>query len=123
MSNCIFNWDEEDFQRLVKSKRNELAAQDIHYKSKSDVKTLTHNELALHCLRITRGVSETTRLLHELIKVFSGEKRRDNLGVPLINSSRMKSIWKAQQKQIVCIQDPPLNSTVQQDWLFKEGRD
>ncbi|KAH3735368.1 hypothetical protein DPMN_041887 [Dreissena polymorpha] len=48
------------------SKRNELAAQDIHYKYDSDVvKTLTRYELALHCRRMTRGVPETTRLLRD----------------------------------------------------------
>jgi hypothetical protein len=41
------------------------------------------------------------------METFSGEKGRDTLGVPLINSSRMKSIWDAQKKHMACIQGPP----------------
>lgn len=93
LSNCIFHWDEQDLSCLVKSKRNELTAQHVFIKSDTGImKHLSRYELALHCRRKTRGVAETTQLISELIETFSGEKGWDTLGVPLINSSRMKSI-------------------------------
>ena len=108
LSNCIFHWDEQDLNRLIKSKRCELKAQHLFIKSDADIiKRLSRYELALHCRRTTRGVAETTRLIGELIETFSGDKGRDTLGVQLINTSRMKSIWDAQKKHIPCIQDPP----------------
>ncbi|KAH3735343.1 hypothetical protein DPMN_041836 [Dreissena polymorpha] len=122
MSNCIFIWYEEDFQRFLQSKKNELTKQGIHYNSDEDVvKTLSRYELALHCRRKTRGVPETTRLLRELIQTFSGEKGRDTLGVPLINSSRMKGIWEAQERHIACIQDPPGISLYNRTGSTKKG--
>ena len=108
LSNCIFHWDEQDLTCLIQSKRNELTAQKVFIKSDAGVmKHLSRYELALHCRRKTRGVAETTQLIRQLIETFSGERGRDTLGVPLINSSRMTSIWEAQKKHIACIQDPP----------------
>lgn len=85
------------------------------------MKHLSRYELALHCRRKTRGVAETTQLISELIETFSGEKGRDTLGVPLINSSRMKSIWDAQRTHIACIKDPPGVSLYTRTGSTKKG--
>lgn len=106
LSNCIFHWDEQDLTNLVKSKRNALTSKHLFVKSDNGVmKHLSRYELALHCRRKTRGVAETTQLIGKLIETFSGEKGRNTLGVPLINPSRMRSIWEAQKKHKACIQD------------------
>ena len=95
LSNFIFHWDEQDLSRLVKSKRNKLATKNLYIKSDVDIlKQLSHYELALHFRRKTRGVTETTQLINQLIETFSGERGRDTLGVPLINVSRMATIWE-----------------------------
>ena len=108
LSNCIFQWDEQDLSCLIKSKRNELKAQHLVIKLDKDImKHLSRYELALHCRRTTRGVAETTNLISNLIETFSGDKGRDTLGVPIVNSSRMTSMWNAQKKHVACIQDPP----------------
>ncbi|KAJ4918945.1 hypothetical protein JOQ06_021289 [Pogonophryne albipinna] len=49
------------------------------------------SELALHCRIITRGIKETQAQIHRLIQAFDGDAGRDSLGVPLINSARMRS--------------------------------
>jgi len=122
LSNCIFHWDEQDLSRLIKSKRKELAAQHLPIKADAEVmKHLSRYELALHCRRTTRGEAETTELLDKLINAFSGEKGRDTLGVPLLNKTRMDSIWKAAKKHIPCIQDPPGVSLYTRTGFTKKG--
>ena len=104
LSNCIFHWNEQDLSSLEKAKRNELAAQHLYIKTDADViKHLSSYELALHCRRKTRGVAE----ISQLIEQFSCETDRNTLGVPLINLSRMKSIWDDEKRHIACIQDTP----------------
>lgn len=48
----------------------------------------------------------TTMLLSNLLEAFSGPQGTDTLGVPLLNSERIWSIWESQQKHIPCLQDP-----------------
>ena len=108
LSNCIFHWDKDDLQLLIKSKRAELKAQHVTAKSDADVMNhITRHELALHCRRTTRGEEETSNLISRLIETFSGETSKDTLGVPLINKSRMSEIWMSQKRHISCFQDPP----------------
>jgi hypothetical protein len=38
---------------------------------------------------------------------LEGAKGCDTLGVPLFDSEKIKEIWKAQSKNVCCIQDPP----------------
>lgn len=107
LSRCIFMWDNEDLTALKRAKRAELEA-DNRSPSEADVnRSITQRELALHCKRTTRGTRETLTLIESLIQAFEGDNGRDTLGVPLINSDRMREIQTSQQKHIACIQDPP----------------
>ena len=107
LSHCIFKWDQTDLQLLMRAKRSELESMGITNQSDADVmRRISRDELAISCRRTTRGVEETTELISKLIESFDGDKGRDTQGVPLINSERMKDIWKYQQKHIKCIQDP-----------------
>ncbi|KAG1973265.1 hypothetical protein F2P79_000769 [Pimephales promelas] len=70
------------------------------------MRSVSRNELALHCRRTTRGTKETLALIESLIQAFDGDAGRDTMGVPLINSARMREILKSQRKHVACIQDP-----------------
>lgn len=106
LSHCIFMWDQVDLAALKKAKHAELEA---NWKptSEADVlRSISRNELALHCRRTTRGTKETLALIESLIQAFDGDAGRDTMGVPLINSARMREILKSQRKHVACIQDP-----------------
>ncbi|KAF5893765.1 uncharacterized protein DAT39_016542, partial [Clarias magur] len=93
LSRSIFEWDPEDFARLDRAKNGELSRRPIAFK-----------EMARHCRRRTRGVEATERLLDETIKAFTGAT--DMMGIPVLDSARMREIWRTQRRHIACIQDP-----------------
>ena len=64
---------------------------------KSRFHCITKKELALHCRRQTRGTAETARLIKELIDVFSSDKGRDTMGIPLLNRDRIEQIWNVEK--------------------------
>ena len=70
------------------------------------MKEISKKELALHVRRKTRGIQITTMLIANLLEAFSGPQGNDTLGVPLLDSDRIWSIWESQKKHISCIQDP-----------------
>ncbi|KAK9966286.1 hypothetical protein ABG768_028068 [Culter alburnus] len=106
LSHCIFMWDQGDLTALKKAKRAELEA-DRKPSSEADVlRCISRSELALHCRRTTRGTKETLAMIESHIQAFDGDAGRDTLGVPLINSARMREILKSQRKHVACIQDP-----------------
>lgn len=122
LSRCIFSWDQEDVDRLIRAKRAELEAQLMQPSDADVLRRLSKSELALHCKRTTRGTRETVDLISQLIDSFEGERGRDTLGVPLINSARMAEIWKSQRKHVACIQDPSgVQLYVQTGTLTKGG--
>ncbi|XP_059190546.1 uncharacterized protein LOC131972826 [Centropristis striata] len=82
---------------------------------------LTKAEMQLHCRRAVRETREMEAMLKELIEAYDGERGCDTLGVPLINSARMAEIWKAQQKHIPCLQDPPGFQLYTQTGTLKKG--
>ncbi|KAL8617529.1 hypothetical protein ACOMHN_042703 [Nucella lapillus] len=56
MSVAIFTWDEEDFDALKAAKRSQLQEQGVAEPSDGDIRrSITKQELALHCRRATRG--------------------------------------------------------------------
>ncbi|KAF5880172.1 Epithelial-stromal interaction 1, partial [Clarias magur] len=91
LSRSIFEWDPEDFARLDRAKNGELSRRPIAFK-----------EMARHCRRRTRGVEATERLLDETIKAFTGAT--DMMGIPVLDSARMREIWRTQRRHIACIQ-------------------
>ena len=105
LSTCIFEWDAEDYQLLLKAKEEELVAAGVQYPSNAAVrKAITSEELARHCRRRTRGADKTTDLLETLLLSLSSAT--DTLGNPLLREN-ITEIWMEQKKHIVCIQDPP----------------
>lgn len=82
---------------------------------------LSKSELALHFKRTTRGTKETVDLITQLIHSSEGERGRDTLGGPLINSAQMTEIWKSQRKHVACIQDPPDVQLYVQTGTLKKG--
>ena len=57
------------------------------------IQSITKKELATLCRRKTRGVDETTSLIHDLLETFSGDQGCDTLGVPLLESEWIWEIW------------------------------
>jgi len=107
LSACIFEWDADDLAALRAAKVAELANIGATGLTDADVnRRLSMKELALHCRRRTRGASETTRLLQELITGLDGDQGRDTMGVPLLDHDRIQQTWEQQQKHVSCIQDP-----------------
>ena len=107
LSQCIFEWSREDLNLLKQAKAGELVKSNVLNPSDEDfMKEITKPELALHVRRKTRGIQITTMLVANLLEAFSGPQGNDSLGVPLLDSDRIWSIWESQQKHISCIQDP-----------------
>jgi len=121
LSRCIFSWDQEDMDRLLAAKRAELEGQLMQPSDADVLRRLSKSELALHCKRTTRGTRETVDLITQLVQSFEGERGRDTLGVPLINSARMAEILKSQRKHVACIQDPPGVQLYVQTGTLKKG--
>ena len=107
LSHCMFMWDQDDLKALKEAKRAELEALRIQPSEADVMRSISRNELALHCRRTTRGTRETQDRIQRLIQTFDGNAGCDSLGVPLINSARMSEIQKSQWKHVACIQDPP----------------
>ena len=79
LSQCIFEWSDEDLKLLKKAKAAELAALGIRYPSDTDVaKRLSKHELSLHVWRRTRGVDTTIRMIEQLLAEFTwGDMKTD----------------------------------------------
>lgn len=104
LSGYVFKWDSEDFQRLYAAKQSKLRSKDVSSVQKEDASLhVTKKRRSLHCKCHTRGISETTHLIKELINVFASNKGKDTMGIPLLNSGTIKQIWKEQQHHITCI--------------------
>ena len=108
LSQCLFEWSKEDLELLKRAKRCELKKSGVTADPRDEdvIRNITKKELATHCRRKTRGVQETTTLIHDLLETFQGDQGRDTLGVPLLDGDRIWDIWEAQKKHIKCIQDP-----------------
>ena len=65
-------------------------------------------ELSCHCRRRMRGGEVTLQLIEELLLQLS--TATDSLGVPLV-SEKMVTIWEEEKKHVMCIQDPPTDTT------------
>lgn len=105
LSQCIFEWDTEDFKLLIEAKKGQLEKEGVQNIGDSAIiKLLTKEELARHCRRRTRGTDETRQLIEALI--LSLADATDMLGVHLFNNE-MGEIWKEQKKHLSCIQDSP----------------
>ncbi|KAL8581619.1 hypothetical protein ACOMHN_049175 [Nucella lapillus] len=87
MSLAIFTWD-EDFDAL-RAKRSQLQEQGVAEPSEADIRrSITKQELALHCRRATRGTEETTLLLNSLLDLYTQPHATHTLGVPLLDATR-----------------------------------
>ncbi|XP_026110190.1 uncharacterized protein LOC113083135 [Carassius auratus] len=106
LSHCIFMWDQVDLTALKTAKHAELEADGKPSFEADVLRCISRSELALHCRRTTRGTKETLALIESHVQAFDGDAGRDTLGVPLINSARMREILKSQRKHVACIQDP-----------------
>lgn len=96
LSRCIFEWSQEDVNQLVTAKRAELSMEGLQNLSDEEVfKRINKKELALHCRRRTRGAERTATLISDLIEAFCGEHGADTMGVPLLDTDRMKEIWES----------------------------
>ena len=107
LSQCIFEWSKEDLELLKQAKGSELKQNGVlDPTDETIIHSITKKELTTHCRRKTRGVEETTTLIHDLLETFSGDQGCDTLGVPLLDPDRIWDIWESQKKHIKCIQDP-----------------
>lgn len=104
--NCqaaIFEWDRDDFQRLLEAKLGEMRSTGIRNPSEAAArKAIKVSELARHCRRRTRGTDETIKVIESLLLTLS--HATDSLGVPVLRSD-MVAIWKEQRQHVACLQD------------------
>ncbi|XP_053301817.1 uncharacterized protein LOC128460597 [Pleuronectes platessa] len=107
LSNCIFEWDQDDICRLKEAKKSKLQKQHAgHAPTEAQVlANISSSELARHCKRRTLGVEETRRLIDGLLE--SMWELTDTTGLRLINPESMTKVWETPQKHLTCIQDPP----------------
>jgi hypothetical protein len=104
ISTAIFEWDSSDVALLKEAKCGELKLAGIRQPSQETVlKSITKQELARHCRRMTRGVENTTNLLEELFSSLMDVT--DTLGVPILRENAFE-ILKTEIKHIQCLQDP-----------------
>ena len=97
LSQCIFEWSSEDLTFLKKAKKGELLDSKITKSSDEDImRYVTKKELSTHVHRKTRGVQVTTMLISNLLEAFCGPLGTDTLGVPLLDSDRIWTIWQSQ---------------------------
>ena len=108
LSQCIFQWDSNDLERLKLVKKREMESQGIKEPGDRDVLSrITSREFALHCRRTTCSTEDIVRNNTNLIEFFDGEQGRDTLGVPLFNSRRIWEEWEKAREHVNCILDPP----------------
>lgn len=104
----IFEWDPDDVALLRRAKREQLQEEGVPVITNDLVeRRITKKELALYCCRRTRGVESTTRHIDRLLQELKGEKGRDLMGVPLLDTVRIEHIWRVQKRHVKCIQDLP----------------
>lgn len=105
LSDCIFEWDADDFNNLLAAKQREMAKVGVPSASQRAVrKAIARDELARHCRRRTRGTEQTSRLIEDMI--LSLTNATDMLGVRLFRDE-MSSIWETEKRHVACLQDPP----------------
>ena len=124
LSGCMFEWDPEDVDQLVRAKEQQLIESDVYRtSSKEDVtKHITKKELATHCKRRTRGSEATAELIQQLITTFSSDLGNDTMGIPLLDKGRAWQIWDEQKMHLDCIQDPAgVQLYTKTDTLKKSG--
>ena len=122
LSSSIFEWDPEDMQQLKDAKKAELQQKGFKNVTPAFLsRHISRDELARHCRRRTRGVTITSRLITELITKMDAMHGRDSLGVPLLDSEKIWSIWETQQRHVKCIQDPPGVQLYTQTGTLKKG--
>ena len=92
LSGCMFEWDPEDVDQLVRAKEQQLIESGVYRTgSKEDItKHITKKELPTHCKRRTRGSGAIT--------TFSSDLGNDTMGIPLLDKDRAWQIWDEQKK-------------------------
>ncbi|KAG1647747.1 hypothetical protein GQR58_030363 [Nymphon striatum] len=93
-------------QLLVSAKRAQMEATHLRPSDSEVREQLSRKELSLHCRRQTRGTEETSFLLKQLLQAYSGDAGRDTLGVPLLDTEKVRQTWSSQERHIRCLQDP-----------------
>ncbi|KAL8617528.1 hypothetical protein ACOMHN_042702 [Nucella lapillus] len=73
-------------------------------------RSITKQELALHCRRATRGTEETTLLLNSLIDLYTQPHATDTL-----DAARAWQTWEEQKRHVKCILDPEGVSLYQEE--------
>ncbi|CAM4652081.1 unnamed protein product [Leuciscus chuanchicus] len=107
LSSCIFEWDQEDVQRLKEAKRAEWKSSHSGHAPTEEqlVATISSGELKRHCRRrTTRGVEEIRRMISGLLE--SVWELTDTTGLRLVSHDSMRHVWEVQQKHLECLQDP-----------------
>jgi hypothetical protein len=106
LSSCIFEWDQEDVQRLKDAKRAEWKSSHSGHAPTEEqlVATISPGELKRHCRRRTRGVEEIRSMISGLLE--SVWELTDTTGLRLVSHDSMRHVWEVQQKHLECLQDP-----------------
>ena len=105
LSSSIFEWDSGDLQCLIEAKKAELVRVGVPNPEVTAArKAISRRELARHCRRRTRRVTQTVESIEALLLSLSSVT--DTLGVPLLKEET-QSIWEEQRHHVSCLQDPP----------------
>ncbi|KAH3793404.1 hypothetical protein DPMN_146912 [Dreissena polymorpha] len=113
-------WDTDALELLKTAIRQELGQTLMYPQTDANQeKFISKNELALHCMRTTHPSKETTDLIYNLLKRYQDAK--DSLGVPLLRSTIIQSVWEKQKHHIACIQDSPSVQLYIQTGTLKKG--
>ncbi|XP_062305991.1 uncharacterized protein LOC134010140 [Osmerus eperlanus] len=106
LSACIFEWDQEDVQRLKEAKKGEWKSSHGGNAPTEALllASISTGEMAKHCRRRTRAVEEIRVMISGLLE--SMWELTDTTGLRLVNPDSMHHVWEVQQKHLECIQDP-----------------
>ena len=76
LSRAIFAYDEEDLERLVKAKREQLEARGFLGMTRAAIlHCLSKKELHLHCSRVVRPVQELEQEITKLLAIYLSESK------------------------------------------------
>ncbi|KAH3713454.1 hypothetical protein DPMN_073247 [Dreissena polymorpha] len=115
LSAAIFQWDRTDLNLLKSAKREELIHSNIQNPSDSDI------QARLAALSSNESTEVITERIQAVLELFDGDSGRNTMGVPLLHHERIWELWKQQQKQVECLQNPKGVQLYTQTGTLKKG--
>ena len=106
LAGCGLAYYDADIRLLAKAIRAGMPKTNL-----TDIQVITKyaskDDKQKYLRRTTIGVQATFERVEKLIEILSGPAGLDENGVPLFRSGEIEKVWQAQQRHIICFQDPP----------------